>query len=409
MQGDVDYLSHYLCGTPFSIYRGWPYLPIVVALAFSLFLSGSMALIESELVSSRLLVVGFLFLVLMFATYHSVHYSMVDTHIMKAVASKMPQSVVTLTMVLLWLTYGRVAKVEEHTYQVQILISLLTVICVVLSYIDRVYNHVIVRNMVTLIYLSSMLLFPGRYNIIMEMNVVQVVVRVSFFFGLFLLTDVDGRGLLNLWLRYYNALGQMKRSHATVCISSDSKNTPVIELGTTAEQVFFLLYRSVFQSLYILFAPIPDIVLVIIFFLHVLFLVQKTMWSVEKMNLDASKKFDMEEQRENGEEEEEEEREETFSMREELYSRKRHVEEGPMVYHPQSGPLPTPGVNPYGRGAPPPYYRGMRYPPPPPGWMPPPGYPLPPYRHPPPPGQSLPPRKFPARRKPRRTININDS
>jgi len=451
MQGDeeyADYASHYLCGTPFSVYRGWPYLSIVIVLAFSLFISVSMALIDNDFVSSRLLIIGFLFLVLTFSAYHTVHYSTVGqkhTHIMKAVTSKMPQSVVTLSIVLAWLTYGSVIHVEEHTYQIQIIMATISIICIILSYIDRLYNNLPIRNILAIIYLSSMLLFTGSCNVIGSMNVVEVVIRVLFFFGLFLMTDVDGRSLLNIWLRYHNILGQMKRSNATVCVSSDSKNTPVIELMTTVEQVFFLLYRSAFQSMYTLFFPGPGIALLVVFFIHIIFLMKRTIWNVERMNLDASKKFDLQMREEAVEEgilskeevNDKEEEEEKVIERQEVHTT-------PFMYQPQSGPMPTRGVNPYGGGGTEmrypsrtpdhTYYGGRRLPMrmhpgqgmpyhttnTPPGWMPPPRYiqhsphlrrPLHP---PPPPPLPRPTRKFPARRKPRRMnpsqqININDS
>ena len=124
------------------------------------------------------------------------------------------------------------------------------------------------------------------------MFVVQVLVRTVMFFALFVATELDGRCMLNEWMRYFNLLGKPSRKDLVVCLTDDVAHTPITEIQTEHRKIFFVLYRSVFQSVYILFACIPIELALLLFMGHGMFLGMRIYTGMGKMNENASKKFD---------------------------------------------------------------------------------------------------------------------
>lgn len=464
----LNYTSNYLCGTPFSVYRGWPYLLLSSSLVASLITVTVVAVCDQHeqylwSVSGIMMAVVFdlaVFLVYLFI-YHRIdqneyadrqglddselllHREERDeelakkrgkkrksnpfSHVMKAMISKAPQAMVYFTLLLAWIIYGSIhhyafllssheggqqqqqQQGEEEQDSESLSLSVMSymshgepnvlvyvlehigISCMVaLSYVQRLYNSIVFRMLLTLIYVVSLLCFPTTENVTGGMFLVKMLFRTILFFVLFMMTELEGRCMLKDWMKYFSLLGDRSSTNIVVCLSDELTYTPITEIQTERKKVFFVLYRSVFQSVYVLFACISTEVVFLLFLVHVAFLTSRIVRAFGKMNENVHKKFDdvnvmYQEEKRQGEfmydREEDEESDDEEEQEEEKYKGKgihspfvvpqedqTLTNPVPVHFHPHGtydprmfGYPPHPGEEYYGQS---PFYPTPTYPPP---------------------------------------------
>lgn len=377
----LNYTSSYLCGTPFSIYGGWPYIILSISLLTSLFIVIFIGLLFNYgyyRKSFSALVFGVLFQMIIIIIYFfidtrirknqyererenneedeeslsgdfhnsgTIHgeerkeqmnkkeFIKSSDNIMKAIISKAPQSIAYFLIILLWISHKLLLNyiyllesntliilsnqksndndndesihgeiddnrknipvfVQSELIWINYFLSVIILVILIFSYIQRIYNNILTRSIINGIYAIIIFIIVIQDKLYGEMAIVQMIFRTLMFFVLFIVTEVDGRSMLRNWMKYLSILGERRCDNILICVSDDNLNAPVIEIQTERKKVIFVLLRSIYQSIYILFIPIRIEIVFLVFLTHITFLIVSILKISGSLKESAHKKFD---------------------------------------------------------------------------------------------------------------------
>lgn len=174
--------------------------------------------------------------------------------IIRASTSKLIEATCILFGVFIWMIYGMMFSFDEKNMfstSFHIVFSIISFVLTQTTYIQRLYNNLLLRYMFFLLCIIFMFIDPVKgMNVPSNGGFIQWArpLRLMLFFVIYCLVELDTTMQINYWMKFCDKKNMFRDV-------SELVDLPIGQINTPEDRRIYAVQRIITQSFYILFLP----------------------------------------------------------------------------------------------------------------------------------------------------------